>query len=193
MARAPENAVRIRLTGRGGQGIMLAGAVLAEAAMRDGRHVSQIQEYGPEARLGATRADVIVSAAEIAYPEVDRADVLLGLSRDGALRYLRSLAEDGIAILDDRIDLPEESTRQTARIMRLPLVRTAREIGDEITTNMVGLGALCAVSRAVTPESLEAALRARAKAEFAEANVRALAAGQELGRRAAGEVAQTVP
>jgi 2-oxoglutarate ferredoxin oxidoreductase subunit gamma len=178
--RTPDSA-RIRLTGRGGQGVMLAGAILAEAAMRDGRHVAQTQEYGPEARLGATRADVVIAEWEIAYPEVDRADLLLCLSRDGALRYVKSLAAGGTAVVDSRF-AADVGVGDAGRIVALPLQATARAVGDEITTNVVGLGALVGISGAVTEESLAAALAARTKPEFAELNRRALEAGLALGR-----------
>jgi 2-oxoglutarate ferredoxin oxidoreductase subunit gamma len=192
VALAPD-AIRIRLTGRGGQGIMLAGAILAEAAMRDGRHVTQIQEYGPEARLGATRADVLVADGEIAFPEVDAADLLLCLSRDGALRYLRTLSPDGLAVLDERLEVGDAVTLAAGRVVRLPLVASAREAGDEIATNVVGLGALAGLSDVVSEQSLGAALQARAKSEFAEMNARALAAGLRLGRDARALVASVAP
>lgn len=179
------DSARVRLTGRGGQGIMLAGAILAEAAMRDGRHVAQTQEYGPEARLGATRADVIVAAGPIAYPEVDVADLLLCLSRDGALRYITRLAPGGRAVVDTRfIDDVRVKAPDTATLIALPLLVTARAVGDEIATNVVGLAALVGLSHVVSVESLEAALVARAKAEFAELNRRALAEGLSLGAAA---------
>jgi 2-oxoglutarate ferredoxin oxidoreductase subunit gamma len=179
------DAVRIRLTGRGGQGIMLAGAILAEAAMRDHWHVVQTQEYGPEARLGATRADVVVAKGEIAYPEVDAADLLLCLSRDGALRYVKTLAAAGTALIDSRFaDDVAPPERPGARVVALPLVATARETGDEITTNVVGLGALVGLSGLLGEETLAAALAARVKPEFAALNRRALAAGIALGHGA---------
>lgn len=187
------DAVRIRLTGRGGQGIMLAGAILAEAAMRDGRHVTQIQEYGPEARLGATHADVLVADGEIAFPEVDAGDLLLCLSRDGALRYLRTLAPDGLAVLDERLDVGDTARGHAGRVVRLPLVASAREAGDEIATNVVGLGALAGLSDVVSEQSLAAALAARAKSAFADMNARALAAGLRLGRDARALAASVAP
>jgi len=182
---SPPKLVRIRLTGRGGQGIMLAGAILAEAAMREGWHVAQTQEYGPEARLGATRADLVVSDAEIAYPEVDRVDLLLCLSRDGALRYVKTLAPDGTALVDSRFaaDVVPPG-HEGVRLAALPLVATARDTGDEIATNVVGLGALVGLSGLVRETTLQAALAARVKREFAELNQRALVAGLTLGREA---------
>ncbi|MCL6595049.1 MAG: 2-oxoacid:acceptor oxidoreductase family protein [Firmicutes bacterium] len=178
------DAVRIRLTGRGGQGIMLAGAILAEAAMRDERYVTETQEYGPEARLGATKADLVVANRPIAFPDVVRPDLLLCLSRPGYLKYGRGVAPGGLMVVDDRIAVEEDTTAEGAAVVRLPLRRTARELGDEIATNIVGLGALAALSDVVSEQALAAAVAARTKPEFADLNARAVAAGLALGREA---------
>jgi 2-oxoglutarate ferredoxin oxidoreductase subunit gamma len=178
------DAVRIRLTGRGGQGIMLAGAILAEAAMRDERYVTETQEYGPEARLGATKADLVVARRPIAFPDVVRPDLLLCLSRPGYLKYGRGVAPGGLMVVDDRIAVEEEAPAEGAVVVRLPLRRTARELGGEIAANIVGLGALVALSGVVSEHALAAAVAARTKPEFADLNARAAAAGLELGRGA---------
>jgi 2-oxoglutarate ferredoxin oxidoreductase subunit gamma len=178
------DAVRIRLTGRGGQGIMLAGAILAEAAMRDERYVTETQEYGPEARLGATKADLVVARRPIAFPDVVRPDLLLCLSRPGYLKYGRGVAPGGLMVVDDRIAVEEEAPAEGAVVVRLPLRRTARELGGEIAANIVGLGALVALSGVVSEQALAAAVAARTKPEFADLNARAAAAGLELGRGA---------
>ncbi len=170
--------VRIRLTGRGGQGIMLGGAILAEAAMRDGLLVSETQEYGPEARLGATKADLIVSTREIAYPEVEKADLILCLSRAAYLRYAESLAPGGLLIADSSM---AEEMGESESTVYLPFRATALELGNELTTNIIGLGALVAISEVVTRASLAAAVAGRVKPEFAELNDKALEVGFNLG------------
>jgi 2-oxoglutarate ferredoxin oxidoreductase subunit gamma len=171
--------VRIRLTGRGGQGIMLAGAILAEAAMEDGREVTETQEYGPEARLGATKAEVVIGSRPIAFPAVDVPDVLLCLSRDGFKRYGHIIAPDGLRIVEATIEEADEPG-----LLSLPLKERAREAGDEVAMNIVGLGALAALTGVVGAASLERAVRSRVKAEFLEVNLKALAAGLALGRAA---------
>ncbi len=158
---------------------MLAGAVLAEAAMYDGHHVAQTQEYGPEARLGATKAEVIISRRPIAFPQVVVPDILLCLSRDGFLRYGRMIAPGGIRIVEASLD-PELSAEQG--IVRLPLREVARAEGNELAMNIVGLGALATLTGAVSESALERALGARIKPEFLDLNVRALGAGLALGR-----------
>ncbi|MHB8190613.1 MAG: 2-oxoacid:acceptor oxidoreductase family protein [Ferrimicrobium sp.] len=169
--------VRIRLTGRGGQGIILAGAILAEAAMRDGKHVVETHEYGPEARLGATKSDIIVSRRFIAFPEVIQADVLLCLSREGFLRYGRNVSPGGLRILDSGLRL---KTGDGDNMAYLPLKETAKSLGNEVAINIVGLGALAGLSGLVSEDSVHQAVLERVKAEFRSLNEQALKAGFEL-------------
>ncbi|MFL7791064.1 MAG: 2-oxoacid:acceptor oxidoreductase family protein, partial [Anaerolineae bacterium] len=86
----------IRLAGTGGQGIILAGVLLAEAAVRDGMNVVQTQSYGPEARGGASRSEVIISDEEIDYPKVIEADMMLCLSQEACDRYSGRLRKNGM-------------------------------------------------------------------------------------------------
>ena len=91
----------IRLAGTGGQGVILASVILAEAAgVHEGRHVVQTQSYGPEARGGASRADVIIADEPILYPKSRRLDVLVCLSQQAADKYFEDLKVHGMAIID---------------------------------------------------------------------------------------------
>ena len=82
----------IRLAGEGGQGMILAGIILAEAAaMYDDKYAVQTQSYGPEARGGASKAEVIIDSGEIDYPEVINADVLVALSQEACDKYAANL------------------------------------------------------------------------------------------------------
>jgi len=159
----------------------LAGAILAQAAMEDGREVTETQEYGPEARLGATKAEIVIGSRPIAFPEVDVPDVLLCLSRDGFKRYGHIIAPGGLRIVEATLagELGDEPG-----LLYLPLRDRAREAGSELAMNIVGLGALAALTGVVGAPSLERAVRSRVKAEFLEVNLKALAAGLALGRAA---------
>lgn len=173
--------LRVRLSGRGGQGLILAGLVLAEAGSREGLHVVQTQSYGPEARLGASKSDVILSREDIAFPGVTEPDILLCLSRDAFSKYGTTAAAGGLRLVDRQVaaEIP------VGDAMVLPLVDTAQSIGDVIVTNVVALGALVALSGAVSRSSLREALRGRVKPQLVDLNERALAAGWELGEKAA--------
>lgn len=167
----------IRLSGTGGQGIILGGIILAEAAVQDGKEVVQTQSYGPEARGGASKAEIIISESPILYPKVVVPNCLLLLSQEAAQLYGASIGQDGIIVVDSNIVkvMPEVS----ARIIPLPLSQIAREeIGHELTTNIVAIGALARAGGIVSLEALEEAVRKRL-AKVANINIKALRFGWE--------------
>lgn len=172
MARCYE----VRLAGTGGQGAILAGILLAEAAIRDGKNVVQTQSYGPEARGGASRSEVVISDGEIRYPKVLQADITLCMSQEACDRYGGQVRQGGLLILD-----ADHVTRApTTRAVRVPMTRLARDVtGRAITANVVGLGLLAGLTGIVSREALEAAIRDRAPRGTADVNLKALAAGYE--------------
>jgi 2-oxoglutarate ferredoxin oxidoreductase subunit gamma len=169
-------AIGVRIAGRGGQGVMLAGFLLAQAAMADGMHVVQTQSYGPEARLGAAKSDVILSPTEIAYPEVLGADVFLCLSHDAFVAYAHGVEADAVSVIDERA---AQGLDADGAIV-LPLLETARECGAALAANIVGLGALQPIAHLVSERSLREAIAARVAPESLAMNTRALEAGMRL-------------
>jgi 2-oxoglutarate ferredoxin oxidoreductase subunit gamma len=166
----------IRLAGTGGQGAILAGILLAEAAIRDGKNVVQTQSYGPEARGGASRCEVVISDQEIHYPKVIDADITLCMSQEACDRYGRMVARAGVLILDQ----DHVSRAPTTRAIRAPMTTLAREVtGREIVANVVGLGVLVGLTGIVSREALEQAIRDRVPQGTAEINLKALATGFE--------------
>jgi 2-oxoglutarate ferredoxin oxidoreductase subunit gamma len=166
----------IRLAGAGGQGIILAGIILADAAVRDGKEVTQTQSYGPEARGGASRAEVIIADSEISYPHVVRADVLLCMSQEAYDHYAGKVREGGLLILDAN----HVTNALAPRVVRAPISELARQAtGKNLTANVAALGLLVGLTDVVSRPSLEAAVRARTPAGTAEMNLLALTAGLE--------------
>ncbi|NIT78172.1 MAG: 2-oxoacid:ferredoxin oxidoreductase subunit gamma, partial [Thermoplasmata archaeon] len=96
----PEDPYRLRLSGSGGQGLILAGIIVAEAAVLDGKNVVQTQSYGPEARLGASRSEVIISQRRIAGLEVIEPDLLLCLSQDSFDKYSPQVRGETVVVID---------------------------------------------------------------------------------------------
>ncbi len=164
----------VRLAGTGGQGVILAGVLLAEAAVRDGKNVAQTQSYEPEARGGASRSEVVISGGEIHYPKVIHANITLCMSQEACNRYGGQMRGGELLILD-----ADHVTRApTTRAVRVPMTTLAREVtGQEIAANMVGLGLLAGLTGIVAREALEAAVRDRAPRGTADTNLKALAAG----------------
>ena len=134
----------IRLAGSGGQGLILAGVILAEAAgIGDGKFVCQTQSYGPAARGGASKAEVVISDTEIDYPKAIRPDVLLALNQTSLDKYLGDLKPGGVLLVD--ADLVREV--QVEGAVALPFTRLARELGKEMMANIVALGALATITQ----------------------------------------------
>jgi 2-oxoglutarate ferredoxin oxidoreductase subunit gamma len=174
--------IEIRLAGTGGQGMILAGIVLAEAAVRDGKKVVQTQSYGPEARGGASRAEVTISESEIHHPKVLRADVLLCMSQEACDRYADQLKEHGLLILDSS----RVSRSPTTQAVRVPITDLAQETtGRAITANVVALGLLAGLTGVVSREALEEAILERAPKGTGEMNLKALAEGFAAAEEAA--------
>ncbi len=172
------------LAGSGGQGIITAGVILAEAAVLAGLNAVQTQSYGPESRGGASRAEVVLSEGEIDYPKTTRADVLLAMTSEACGKYASRLREGGLLLADE--DEVEGVPEGDYRVVRAPINRTAREeLKREIVANIVALGVLVAVTEAVPLEALEQAVLARVPRGTEELNRRALALGVEIGRKAA--------
>ncbi len=165
----------VRLSGSGGQGIIVAGIILAEAAgIYEGKEVCQTQAYGPEARGGASKAEVVISDAEIDYPKAIQPDVLLAMNQKACDTYAHDLKPGGLLVVDSTLvhDLP---SRQA---IALPFTKIARqELGKEMVANIVALGALAKIAGVVSLGNLEKAVLARVPPGTEELNRRALAAG----------------
>ena len=162
------------LAGSGGQGLILAGIILAEAAgVYDGKFVCQTQSYGPEARGGASKAEVVISDAAIDYPKAIQPDVLLALNQKSLEAFSSDLKPGGLLLVD--ADLVKEAP--ASRVLALPFTRIARELGRAMAANIVALGALAQLTGAVSLESLTAAVLARVPKGTEDLNRRALAAG----------------
>ncbi len=166
----------IRLSGSGGQGIILAATVLADALIASGREVLQTQSYGPEARGGASKAEVIVSEAEIDYPEVTDPDVTLCLSQEAFERDAAQTTAGGIVLFDS--DLVTAAPLQDVRLLGLPFsARAEGELGKVVAANIVALGALLKVTGLVPAEQVREVLKRRLPERFLELDLRALDLG----------------
>ncbi len=171
----------IRLAGEGGQGLILAGIILAEAAaIYDGKKAIQTQSYGPEARGGASKSEVIISAGEIDYPKVINADVLVVMSQEACDKYSADLRRDGLMIVDSG----KVGRVPTSRAVKVPITQLAVEAtGKAIPANVVALGVLVGLSGIVSRKAIEKAVLARAPKGTEEMNRAALLAGIRAAER----------
>lgn len=166
-----------RLSGSGGQGLILAGKILAEAAaIYEDKNATQSQSYGPEARGGASRSEVIISDGDIDFPKATRLDLLLSLTQEACDKYIVDLKEDGLLITDSRYvkSIPEGKFR----VISVPISDLAEnEIGRAVTANMIALGVIVAATSLVAPDSAERAISARVPRGSEELNLQAFRLG----------------
>jgi 2-oxoglutarate ferredoxin oxidoreductase subunit gamma len=167
----------IRFSGSGGQGLILAGIILAEAAcIHDGKEAVQTQSYGPESRGGASKSEVVISGEEIDYPKVTSPDLLLAMTQEACSKYIGDLKDGGIALVDS--DLAPSCSSEHGTVYSLPLTTMAREAtGKTIAANIVALGAIIALSGVVSRTAIERAVLSRVPKGTEEMNIRALNAG----------------
>lgn len=170
--------MQIRLAGIGGQGVVLAGVILGEAAAVEGLNVVQTQDYSSASRGGHSIADVIISKEPIYDLIVTKADVLVALAQLGYNTTKESLKKDGLLIIDTDLVKPERE------FIGAPFTRLAEEkTGIALTVNMVALGYLVAKTGIVKKESVEEAIRRRVPKGTEEINLKAFRVGYGEGLR----------
>lgn len=165
----------IRFSGAGGQGMITAAIIFAEAAgVYNGTYVCQTQSYGPEARGGKSRAEVVVSDQPIDYPKALQLDLLLAMNQSSCDAYFYDLKPNGLLVVDSTF----VEQYPTSRIIAVPFTGIAREqVGREVAANMVALGTVGMLSGQVSMVNLEKALLARVPRGSEETNCRALHLG----------------
>ena len=172
----------IRLSGSGGQGLILMGIILAEAiGIYDGKYVAQTQSYGPEARGGSSKSEVIVSNEEIDYPKAMKLDLLLAMDQRSCDEFYNDLKPDGVLIVDSTFvtQIP------TPKAFQVPFTRIAREkFKREVVANIIALGALSQLTPVVSAKAIESAVLARVPKGTEKLNREALRAGMNAARRA---------
>ena len=173
----------IRLSGFGGQGLILAGIILAEAGMSDGHQVVQTQSYGPEARGGASKSEVVISSEAIDYPKVTSPDVVLVMSDVACQRYACTVQQGGTLIVDS--GLVKDVPPAPGQLYSVPITDVAKQAtGRAITANIVALGVVNTIAGIVSPEALEKAVLSRVPKGTEELNLKALRAGIEAAKAA---------
>ncbi len=185
------NRYEIRLSGSGGQGMILAGVILAEAAaLWDDKNAVQSQSYGPEARGGASRSEVIISDGDIDYPKAISIDLLLALTQEACSRYVADLKNGGFLVVDS--DMVTQVPEGNYRVFRLPILSTAtEELGRAQVANIVSLGAIVQLTGIVSKEAILNAVISRVPRGTEEVNRKALEAGYSLAEQALGMEKQT--
>ncbi len=171
----------IRFGGFGGQGIVTAGIILARAAaLHDNLNALQTQSYGPEARGGASKSEVIISDSEIYYPKVQKPDIFVCMSQQALDKYLKDLR--GVLIYDGSLI---KKVPEGVKAYSIPATMLAkRELGKTIVANIIMLGALAEITEVVSRDALKKAVLESVPKGTEELNIKALEIGFEEGRKA---------
>jgi len=172
---------QVRISGFGGQGVVLAGTILGHAATKDGRWVAGSSSYGAQARGGSARSDVIISDEPIVYPHVIEADVLISMAQTAYNQYFENLSEGALILYDDEMVSP----RSQEKVMQIGIPATSQailELHKKQSANIVILGAAAAITGMVSKDALIAAITENVSFRFRDLNIQALELGYRLGQ-----------
>ena len=171
--------IEVRISGFGGQGVVLAGEILGKAAAYEGKYVVQTQSYGAEARGSTARSEVIISDSKIDFPKVRKCDILVAMSQNAVEAHLKDLKEKGVMIIDkDKVEhLPETK----AKVFKIPATKTAAKLlKSRLYANVIMLGALTRITGIVKEEAVEKAITDSVLKTTREANINGFREGLKL-------------
>jgi 2-oxoglutarate ferredoxin oxidoreductase subunit gamma len=178
----------IRVTGFGGQGVILAAHIIGRAcAVEGGRHATMIQSFGPEARGSACSATLAVSDEEVLYPYITRPDIFVVMSAEGCEKHFHELKDDGILIYEKDLVQPEPKPGQQA--FGVSSTRIAEEQGRSIVQNIVMVGFFAAATKIVPRDAMRDAVRSSVPPGTERLNLRAFRNGWEAFERDYGKLA----
>lgn len=173
----------IRISGAGGQGIVLAGQILGQAASlyEKGKSATLTQSYGPEARGGSCSAEVVISNESVGYPYVISPQVLVVMSQEAYNKYTQNLSPRTLVVLDQ--DLVKPAPTDNLKILSIPATNLAREMGRVVVANIIMLGFVAAVSDVVSAKALKESILATVPEGTGEFNIKAFTTGYEYGQK----------
>lgn len=174
--------LEIRIAGFGGQGIVRAGVIIGMAAcIYGGRNAVQTQSYGPESRGGQCKSEVVISDEEIDFPKVIDPDVLIVMSQEAYNAYFDKVKEGGTVILDPDL-IPNRKKHLGKKVFAVPGAKIAEKLGKTLVANVVMLGALTSLTKAVDGQALKKSIMANVPAGTEELNLRAFEEGVKFAK-----------
>jgi 2-oxoglutarate ferredoxin oxidoreductase subunit gamma len=172
----------IRIAGFGGQGVILAGMVIGNAAaIHDGKFATLTQSFGPEARGSACSAQLIVSDEPILYPYLTQPDILVVMSQEAHARFGSDLKPGGMLLYEEDL-IHLDNTTRGIRHFGIPATRFAEELGRKLVLNMVMVGFVTALTGLASAEAVRKAINASVPRGTEQLNLAAFAKGHEYGQ-----------
>jgi 2-oxoglutarate ferredoxin oxidoreductase subunit gamma len=174
--------IQVRVSGFGGQGVVLAGILLGEAGAIDGKYVAGSNSYGAQARGSGCKSEVILSKGPIDFPHLITADILIAMSQGAYNQYYQEVKEgSGLILYDQGQVVPKEDLH--VRHVGIPATEYAiKKLQNKQVANIVFLGGLIEKTRVVSPEVMKKAMEKHVSERFRRLNLQALKVGMELGR-----------
>jgi len=173
----------IRIAGFGGQGVMLAANSIGRAAcIYAGGFATMTQNYGPEARGGASSAALVLSDEPILYPYTTKPDILMVLSQEAFTRFAPEMNPEGMLLIEHDL-VPVSGIPSSTRVYSIPATRMAEELGKKIVMNVIAIGFFAAKSGLLTKEAYRSAIVDAVPAAARELNLRAFESGYDYGLR----------
>lgn len=171
----------IRICGYGGQGVILAGFIIGQAvSVYEKKNAIFIQDYGPEARGGACRADIIIADQPILYPYIDAPSALVAMSQEAYQKYLPKVRPDTVLIIDEDLVMPDK--KDMPKLVMMPARKIAEDLGRQAVANVVMLGFLTAMARVLSADAMKQSILASIPKGTEKLNIEAF----ERGYAAAG-------
>ncbi len=172
----------IRVTGFGGQGVILCGYLIGKsAAIHDNKHSTLTQSFGPEARGSACSAQVIVDDDQILYPYLTEADILICMSQEAYSKFEPELKNTGLLLVDEDL-VKDAKAREKVKLYKIPATRFAEELGRKIVLNIVMLGFFTAISKLINKEAVRKTVETSVPKGTEELNLKAFDKGFEYGQ-----------
>ena len=171
--------IEIRISGFGGQGVVLAGQILGKATVYSGKNAVQTQSYGAEARGSAAKSEVIISDGRIGFPMVRKCDILIAMSPEAVEKNVKALKEGGLLLVDS--STVKSVPKIEARIFRLPATEISEKVfGEKLYANIIMLGALTKMMNVIGEKALEKAIRDTVPEKAVAINIQAYRKGEDL-------------
>lgn len=171
--------IEVRICGLGGQGVVLAGQILGRAAVFDGKNVVQTQSYGSEARGSAAKSEIIISDEKIGYPMVRKCDILVAMSQSALDTHIKDLKENATLLVDK--DLVKKIPKIKAKIYKLQTTKIAEtQLKSKMYANVIMLGALTKITKIVSKQAIQKAVKTSVRANTTKTNLHALQKGLNI-------------
>ena len=177
---------KIIIAGFGGQGVVLAGTLIARACIYEGLNVTGMVSYGAEMRGGTANSTVVISSGQIASPVVERPDIAIILNQPSLDKFEDKVVGDGLIILNSTL-VERDVRRGDLEVVKIGATQAAQDLGNTRVANVVALGAFAEKTKLVKKENLSRAIEeqfSQKKGQLVEVNKKAL----EVGTQLAGQI-----